>query len=66
MPHRSELYVVTIQLDGRGVTGFAFTKAAASVPASVMCTVQGRYLFLGSAVADSMLLQVRARREMNP
>ena len=54
-----ELYIAALQADGRGVTGARLLKAAASVPASCACSLEGgRFLFLGSAVADSMLLQL--------
>lgn len=53
-----ELYLAKIQVDGRGVNGIDLVKVVASVPASCACTIAERYLFLGSVVADSLLLQL--------
>ncbi|KAL1515988.1 hypothetical protein AB1Y20_002601 [Prymnesium parvum] len=64
-----DLLLAIIEADGRrappatpcppsGIVRMPLLKAAASVPAAAICPLGHRYLFLGSAVADSMLLQI--------
>ena len=52
------LYLVRLSTDGRGVHGIELLKVVLSVPACSMCSVASKYLFLGSMVADSLLLQL--------
>ena len=53
-----ELYIARLTADGRGVQGIDLVKVVVSVPACTACTLASRYLFLGSQVADSLLLQL--------
>ena len=53
-----DLYLVRLHADGRGVNGMDLEKLATSVPACCSCVLARRYLFLGSRVADSLLLQL--------
>ena len=55
-----DLYIARLRADGRGVSAIELEKVATSVPACCVCTLHRRYLFLGSRVADSLLLQVCA------
>ena len=55
-----DLYLARLRADGRGVTGADLSRIVPTVPASCLVAFGegGRYLFLGSAVADSLLLQL--------
>ena len=53
-----DLYLVRLHADGRGVNRMDLEKLATSVPACCSCVLARRYLFLGSRVADSLLLQL--------
>lgn len=53
-----ELYVLSLLLDGmRSVRGFHFDRAAASVLTTCLTVCEDRYLFLGSRLGNSLLLQ---------
>ncbi len=53
-----ELYVLSLLVDGmRSVRGFHLDRAAASVLTSCLAIVDERYLFLGSRLGNSLLLQ---------
>ena len=68
-----ELYIARLRCDGRGVRGCTLSRVVPTVPAICACALTpaalggsnaaangglGTYLFLGSAVADSLLLQI--------
>ncbi len=53
-----ELYVLSLLVDGmRSVRGFHFDRAAASVLTSCLAVLEERWLFLGSRLGNSLLLQ---------
>ena len=53
-----ELYVLSLLVDGmRSVRGFHFDRAAASVLTTTLSVLENRYLFLGSRLGNSLLLQ---------
>jgi cleavage and polyadenylation specificity factor subunit 1 len=53
-----ELYVLSILVDGmRSVRGFHFDRAAASVLTTCLAVLEGSFLFLGSRLGNSLLLQ---------
>lgn len=53
-----ELYVLSLMLDGlRSVRGFHFDRAAASVLTTCLAACEDSYLFLGSRLGNSLLLQ---------
>jgi cleavage and polyadenylation specificity factor subunit 1 len=53
-----ELYVLSLLVDGmRSVRGLHFDRAAASVLTTSLTVLQERYLFLGSRLGNSLLLQ---------
>ena len=58
-----ELYVLSLLLDGgmRSVRGFHFDRAAASVLTTCLAVVEDRYLFLGSRLGNSLLLQFKEK-----
>ena len=52
------MYVLSLVVDGmRLVRGFHFDRAAASVLTACLAVLDGRYLFLGSRLGNSLLLQ---------
>ena len=53
-----ELYLARLRVDGRGVRSIDPLKVVLSVPACAACALGTKYLFLGSQVADSLLLQL--------
>ena len=53
-----ELYVLSLLVDGmRSVRGFHFDRAAASVLTTCLSVLEERFLFLGSRLGNSLLLQ---------
>ena len=60
-----DLFVLTLRTDGRGVCAIDFLRVASSVPASTICALGdargSTFIFLGSRVADSLLLQLGLR-----
>lgn len=61
-----EIYVMSLILDGgiRSVRGFHFDRAAASVLTTCLTVLEDRFLFLGSRLGNSLLLQFR-EKELN-
>eukprot|EP00965_Chrysotila_dentata_P088046 2906675-Pleurochrysis_carterae.AAC.2 len=53
-----ELYQLLLRTSANRVCAFELLKVAASVPARAMCPLGPSLLFLGSMVADSLLLQL--------
>eukprot|EP01116_Phalansterium_solitarium_P001407 TRINITY_DN11208_c0_g3_i1.p1 TRINITY_DN11208_c0_g3~~TRINITY_DN11208_c0_g3_i1.p1 ORF type:complete len:1483 (+),score=557.48 TRINITY_DN11208_c0_g3_i1:140-4588(+) len=51
-----ELYLFTLELDGRNVTGLKISKTGSSVLTSCLCTVGSDLVFLGSRLGDSLLI----------
>lgn len=58
-----EIYVMSLILDGgiRSVRGFHFDRAAASVLTTCLTVLEDRFLFLGSRLGNSLLLQFREK-----
>ncbi|XP_048057848.1 LOW QUALITY PROTEIN: cleavage and polyadenylation specificity factor subunit 1 [Megalobrama amblycephala] len=62
-----EIYVLTLITDGmRSVRAFHFDKAAASVLATCMMTMEPGYLFLGSRLGNSLLLRYTEKLQETP
>ncbi|RKP05219.1 CPSF A subunit region-domain-containing protein [Thamnocephalis sphaerospora] len=58
-----ELFLAELIRDGRSITDIRLGKVGASVLTSCACTLGSSYFFLGSRVADSLLIQYTEARE---
>lgn len=57
-----EIYVLTLITDGlRNIQSFHFDKAAGSVLASCVCSIEDDYIFIGSRLGNSLLLRYKEK-----
>jgi hypothetical protein len=61
--YRGEMYCVELLTEVRAVVGFAINRDKASVLTSCTCKLSNKFVFLGSRLGDSMLVEFKKSKE---